>query len=112
LKGTIDLRRKTADQVTALLTTMKFALIDGDFKYLIKMSMDSVTQENVDAITKEQAMLDTELAELRSMTLESIWFRELTVLESQYDIYKARREIIQNASVKNAAAKKITLKKK
>jgi DNA topoisomerase-2 len=110
LKGTIDLRRKTADQVTELLSKMKFDMIEGDYKYLIKMPMDSVTQENVDAITKEQTALQTELAELRAMSLETIWLNELNVLETQYDIYKTRREAIQSAV--KVAPKKIKIAKK
>jgi hypothetical protein len=110
LKGTIDLRRKTADQVTDLLSKMKFDMIEGDYKYLIKMPMDSVTQENVDAITKEQTALQSELAELRAMTLETIWLNELNVLETHYDIYKGRRETIQSAS--KVVPKKIKIAKK
>jgi DNA gyrase/topoisomerase IV subunit A len=110
LKGTIDLRRKTADQVTELLSNMKFDMIEGDYKYLIKMPMDSVTQENVDSITKEQTALQSELTELRAMTLETIWLNELNVLETQYDIYKARREAIQSAA--KVVPKKIKITKK
>jgi DNA gyrase/topoisomerase IV subunit A len=110
LKGTIDLRRKTADQVTELLSKMKFDMIEGDYKYLIKMPMDSVTQENVDAITKEQTALQSELAELRAMSLETIWLNELNVLETHYDIYKGRREAIQSAA--KVVPKKIKIAKK
>jgi len=100
LNGSIDLRKKTADQVSALLTSMKFDQIDGDFKYLIKMPMDSVTQENVDAITKEKAQLEKELTELRAMGLSTMWLKELDILEAQYDIYKAKRVVIQSPSTK------------
>jgi DNA topoisomerase-2 len=110
LKGTIDLRRKTAEQVTELLSKMKFDMIEGDYKYLIKMPMDSVTQENVDAITKEQGALQSELTELRTMTLETMWLNELNVLETQYDIYKVRRESIQCAA--KVVPKKIKIAKK
>ena len=97
LFGAIDLRRKTADQVTDLLTGMKFALYDGDFKYLIKMPMDSVTQENVDIIMKEKATTETELRDLKATTLEAMWTKELDALESKYDLYKIRRETIQKS---------------
>ena len=111
LKGTIDLRRKTADQVSELLTGMSFNKMDGDFKYLIKMPMDSVTQENVDSITKEKEELDKELAELKAMSLETIWLNELGVLEYNYDIYKVKREMIQLASKTTPKKMKITKKK-
>jgi DNA gyrase/topoisomerase IV subunit B len=109
LKGTIDLRRKTAQQVNDLLSGMEFALIDGDFKYLIKMPMDSVTEENVANIMKEKVDTERELACLRATTLETMWLNELNALESEYDNYKKKREVIQsgNVVVKNTI-KKIT----
>lgn len=104
LKGTIDLRRKTAEQVTTLLTSMDFIKIDDDFKYLIKMPMDSVTQENVDSIMKEKTNTETELDVLKATTLEKMWLQELGTLETQYDLYKKHREHIQSGST--AVAKK------
>ena len=110
LFGAIDLRRKTAEQVTALLSGLKFALYEGDYKYLIKMPMDSVTQENVESIMKEKSVAEAELTTLKATTLEKMWLNELGILEVHYDIYKSRREKIQSASAK-PPAKKITLKK-
>ena len=96
LKGTIDLRKKTAQQVTDLLTGLNFTTIDDDFKYLIKMPMDSVTEENVANIMKEKADTEAELATLRATTLETMWLGELGTLESAYDTYKKKRETIQS----------------
>ena len=98
LKGTVDLRRKTAQQVTELLGGLSFALIDGDYKYLIKMPMDSVTQENVESIMREKENVERELAVLRGTALETMWLNELNVLETQYDLYKKHREHIQSGS--------------
>jgi DNA gyrase/topoisomerase IV subunit B len=95
LKGAIDLRKKTGQQVTDLLTSMNFVPIDGDFKYLIKMPMDSVTEENVANIMKEKADTEEELALLRATTLETMWLGELSNLEKEYDVYKKKRETIQ-----------------
>ena len=95
LTGVIDLRKKTGQQVTDLLTSMNFAPIDGDFKYLIKMPMDSVTEENVANIMKEKADTESELAALRATTLETMWLGELAKLETEYDVYKKKRETIQ-----------------
>jgi DNA topoisomerase-2 len=111
LASNIDLRRKTAEQVTALLTGMKFDLYDGDYKYLVKMPMDSVTQENVASIMKEKADTEMELSELKGTTLEKMWSRELDELEKQYDIYKKKRETIQAGSI-SVEKKKVVIKKK
>jgi len=111
LKGTIDLRKKTAQQVTDLLTSMNFALIDGDFKYLIKMPMDSVTEENVANIMKEKADTETELATLKATSLETMWLRELETLEREYDTYKKKRETIQAGQPGSNEKKKVMKKK-
>jgi DNA topoisomerase-2 len=102
LAGTIDLRRKTAEQVTQLLSGLKFALIEGDFKYLIKMPMDSVTQENVESIMKEKENTEQELAVLKATPLEKIWLNELDVLDTKYDVYKKHREEIQKGGTSPA----------
>jgi len=110
LKGTIDLRHKTAPQVQIMLTDNSFDMIDGDFKYLIKMPMDSVTKENVENIMKEKETTETDLAALKSMTLEKMWLNELDVLDREYAVYKVKREKIQaGAHVK--APTKLALKK-
>jgi DNA topoisomerase-2 len=111
LFGAIDLRRKTAEQVTTLLTGLKFAQCDGDFKYLIKMPMDSVTQENVESIMKEKTNAEKDLAALKATTLEKMWLNELDILDVHYDIYKSRREKIQSATSK-PPAKRVSIKKK
>ena len=105
LDGTIDLRRKKADEVNALLTGMEFVKIDGDFKYFIKMPMVSVTQENVDKIMKEKGDAETELDVLKKTTLEKMWLSELDTLKKEYEKYKAVRESIQKGEVKTAAKK-------
>ena len=112
LTGTIDLRRKTGVQVTELLTGMKFALYDGDYKYLIKMPMDSVTQENVANIMKEKENTEMELAALKATPLEKLWTNELDVLDAEYDKYKKHREQIQAGSGVSEKPKKSGKSKK
>jgi len=113
LTGAIDLRRKTSEQVSVLLTSMNFALYDGDYKYLVKMPMDSVTQENVASIMKEKTDTELELSELKRTTLEKMWSKELDELEKQYDIYKKKRQQIQSGSaIEKTEKKKMVIKKK
>ena len=103
LDGSVDLRRKTAVQVVELLTTLKFDLLDGDFKYLVKMPMDSVTQENVEQILKEKGEAEAELAALLATSLEAMWSVELNNLSKEYDAYKLKRERIQSGAVGTTA---------
>jgi DNA topoisomerase-2 len=114
LASKIDLRRKTAPIVEELLTSMKFDKIDGDFKYLIKMPMDSVTEENVAHIMKEKETTEQELAVLKATPLEKIWLGELEKLETEYDKYKQKREKIQaggGADKEKKSAVKTVIKK-
>jgi DNA topoisomerase-2 len=98
LNDTIDLRRKTNDAVVALLESKGFDRIDGDYKYLTKMPMDSVTKENVDAILKEKEDTEEELEIMKGTTCEQIWMRELGQFEAEYAKYKSARESLQNPS--------------
>ena len=95
LNGTIDLRRKTSLVVNEMLTEKGYAMIDGDFKYLVKMPMDSVTEENVASIMKEKETTETELTTLRKTSLEKMWLSELDSLDKEYVKYKVKREKIQ-----------------
>lgn len=109
LDGSVDLRRKNAATVHELLTSKGYDLLDGDFKYLIKMPMDSVTQENVDKILKEKSDAEKELEILKKTTLEKMWLSELEYLQKEYNNYKKIRESIQNGSVTTS---KVTKKRK
>lgn len=109
LEGGVDLRRKNAQQVSELMIARNFDTLDGDYKYLIKMPMDSVTQENVEQILKEKSQCERELAELIATTLEKMWYRELEALEKEYSVYKAKREKIQSGGI-TSNVKKIVKK--
>lgn len=111
LDGTIDLRRKTATQVSELLGGLKLVTIEGDYKYLIKMAMDSVTTENVATIMKEKADTEMQLETLKKTTLEKMWLGELGELEIHYDLYKTKREKLQAGGGEKKTVKKLTIKK-
>jgi DNA topoisomerase-2 len=89
LSGDVDLRKKSNQQVTDLMREREFVKIDGDYKYLIKMPMDSVTEENVEKILQEKAETERELAVLKQTTLEEMWLKELDVFEAEYKISSA-----------------------
>jgi DNA topoisomerase-2 len=112
LEGIVDLRRKNAQQVTELMDSRKFDKLEGDYKYLIKMPMDSVTQENVQSILKEKEETEKELSILTATTLEKMWLSELDEFEREYGLYKKRREQIQsgNSATSGGAKTKKVLK--
>jgi DNA topoisomerase-2 len=91
LEGSIDLRKKTAAQVEELLVRFNFDRVEGEFKYLIKMTMDSVTVEHVERILKEKEDAEKELEALLATTLETMWLRELDAFEQNYDAYLSKK---------------------
>ena len=103
LAGTIDLRRKKADVVTKLLQDKQYVMIDGDYKYLIKMPMDSVTEENVEQIMKEKSDTEHALDVLKKTTVEKMWLKELDHLSNEYTKYKTKREKLQLGEQKTSS---------
>ena len=107
LEDTIDLRRKTNKQLVELLKERKYDSIDaqsGDekgeddssssssssssgqgYKYLLKLPMDSVSEENVKKLLNEKEKKEAELSELTSKTVEQMWLKDLEELEVEYN---------------------------
>jgi len=102
LNDSIDLRRKTNQQVDAMLASRGYEQIDGEYKYLTKMTMDSVTRENVDSLLNDKKNAESELRILTETTPEQIWIRELDQFEVEYAKYKTARENIQAPSTPSA----------
>ncbi len=95
----IDLRRKTATAVDTMLDGFQFDRVDDEFKYLVKMPMDSVTIENVDKLRKERDETKVELDALIATSLEQMWLKELDELEREYAVYKQSRVDLQEAVI-------------
>ena len=83
LDGTIDLRRKKKKEIIELLIGKEYDMLDDDteFKYLVKMPMDSVSEENVDKIMKQKGEKEVELAKYQNMKPTALWESELDELE-------------------------------
>jgi DNA topoisomerase-2 len=94
LEGSIDLRRKKKEEVIQMLKDKKYNKIneDEDYKYLVKLPMDSVTEENVARLNKEHADKLAELEYVKTTTMSQMWLKELDVLEKEYSKYREARE--------------------
>jgi DNA topoisomerase-2 len=68
------------------------AQVSGDFKYLTRMPMDSVTEENVNKLNKEHESKQSELLSVKNTTIHKMWLNELELLKEQYLEYKENRE--------------------
>jgi DNA topoisomerase-2 len=80
LADVVDLRKKTNAVVNDMLKQMKYAQLEESYDYLLKMPMNSVTEENVAKILKEKEEMESELNELKGTSVETIWLRELKAL--------------------------------
>ena len=80
LAETIDLRRKTTDEIRELLRKKGYAPLD-DFRYLIKMSMDSVCKENVETLKRQFQEKELEHKQISETTIEAMWKKELLALK-------------------------------
>ena len=86
LSGTIDFRNKKKDAVIQMLNEKKYSLMndDDEFKYLTKLPMDSVTDENVSRLNKEHADKVSELDYVKTTSTREMWLKELDLLEKEY----------------------------
>jgi DNA topoisomerase-2 len=114
LDGTIDLRKKKKQEIVALLVEKDYDSIDDDneYKYLVKMPMDSVSEENVEKLLNEHQTKKEELDRVKATSIQTMWLNELEGLEQEYMLYKAERAQLQNGdNNKKMLSKKKVVKK-
>ena len=113
LSDTIDLRKKKKEQINLLLSSKGYNIIDedGDFKYLVRMPMDSVSEENVAKLLQDHDTKQEALDKIKATTIEQMWLQELEVLEQEYRLYKEERTQAQIGDSKQTNKKKKIVKK-
>lgn len=86
LDDKLELRRQTKEAIFAKMTEHGYEHIDGDteFKYLLKMPMDSVTDENVKHLLGDRDTKRAQHQELTETSIEALWTRDLDELEVEY----------------------------
>ncbi len=110
LDGHIDLRRKTQQDMDALLESRGYDRLSNgnngtnennntDYKYLTKMPMDSVSQENVAALLKEKQDKEQQYETLKATSCEQMWLKELDEFEQQYAKFKQPKRTASTASI-------------
>ena len=116
LNGTVDLRKKKKDEIIKMLETKGYEkivndnnVVDEDYKYLVRMPMDSVSEENVEKLLNEYDRKQKELAEIKATSCQQMWLRELDALEQEYVNYRTDRDIAINGLV--IGTKKVVNKK-
>tara|TARA_B110000008_G_scaffold27824_1_gene24976 strand:- start:1757 stop:2275 length:519 start_codon:yes stop_codon:yes gene_type:complete len=113
LEDTLDLRRKKKAEVNAILTESGYDMVDDDedYKYLVRLPMDSVTEENVEKILQEKKDTLAAISLLEGKTEKQIWLEELAVLRSEYVKHKRSVESKAQTEMKTPS-KKLKMKKK
>jgi DNA topoisomerase-2 len=91
LDGIIDLRRKRSEELVAMLKAKGYDAISqgdrsegGDYKYLLKLPMDSVSEENVHKLLKEKEQKESQHATLEGTSIEQLWLGDLAELRAEY----------------------------
>ena len=121
LDDKLDMRRKTKDVVFELLKTRGYEHIEGDdeYRYLLKMPMDSVTEENVTKLLAERDTTRIAHTKLYETSIQHLWCKDLDELEQEYrkwaEAAEAAGSVGSAAGGANAKApqvkKKLTVKK-
>ena len=99
LEGTIDLRKKKREQVVQMLESKGYDKINKDnedYNYLVKMPMDSVTEENIEKLLNEKGKKETELEIVKTTSNNKMWLNELYKVEELYLAYKDERSRLMN----------------
>jgi DNA topoisomerase-2 len=105
---------KKKTEITDLLNSKQYDVIDNDedFKYLVKMPMDSVSEENVEKLLKDHKRKLAELDKIMATSIQQMWLQELAVLEQEYELYREERQRAQFAEVTSQNSKKKKVVKK
>ena len=107
LDNTIDLRKKSKEEIFAILSNFQFDLSENnDYNYLIKMPMDSVSKENVEKLMKEYEQKKCELETIKATSLEKMWLKELDELKIAYNEFLGTNNKLQEQLDKSKKMKK------
>jgi len=111
LDGSIDLRRKRGDELMAMLQSKGYDHVEGDeqYKYLLKLPMDSVSEENVQKLLKEKGQREAQHAALQGTSIEQLWLADLAELRAEY-VKQEEKRVASMTSVPMVVAKAKVIK--
>ena len=86
--------KKKKEVIIKILEDKNYDKIDDDeeYKYLVKMPMDSVSEENVSRIMVESDNKHAELEILKTKTVTQMWIEELDCLRQEYVEYMIQKQ--------------------
>ena len=106
LDDKLELRRQTKEAIHAKMTEHGYEHIEGDteYKYLLKMPMDSVTDENVRHLLAERDSKHTQHQQLTDTSIQALWTKDLDELEGEYKKWATAAEAASVAMTKTTSA--------
>ena len=81
LNDTLDLRKKSYQEICLLLEHKGYSKLNDHYNYLIKMTMDSVCQENVDSLNHQFHEKKKQYEKMLHTNPKDIWKSELEELK-------------------------------
>ena len=114
LDDKLELRRQTKEAIFAKMVAHGYEHIEGDteFKYLLKMPMDSVTDENVKHLLSERDAKRAQHKGLTDTTIQALWTKDLDELETEYRKWATAAEASATVTGGGATGGGVATKKK
>ena len=114
LDDKLELRRQTKEAIFAKMVAHGYEHIEGDaeFKYLLKMPMDSVTDENVRHLLADRDAKRAQYQALTDTTIQALWTRDLDELEQEYRKWATAAEASATVTGGGATGGGVVTKKK
>ena len=120
LEDKIDLRRKKSVEVNTILKEKGYAseaddqdaAAAGSYNYLVKLPMDSVTEENVAKKIKDRDEKIKELELLKATSEEQLWLNELNILREKYLAFNKKNNNNNNSGDNEVSETVKIIKKK
>ena len=121
LNDTIDLRKKKRQVINELLKSKGYPELSNNldaspdnysYDYLVKMSLDTLTQEKIDELDRKLGDKQIEFDELQQKTERRLWVEDLKMFFAKYKKLYNVKASTKNKSGSGGASKKTLTKKK
>ena len=90
MQDKIQVYKKKRNEIVASLTERGYPLIDGKYEYLLKMPIDSFTDDMIEKLNGLINTYSTELKNTIETTTRMMWLKELSEFETAYLEYQAQ----------------------
>ena len=120
LNDTIDLRKKKRQVINELLKSKEYPELSNNldsssdnysYDYLVKMSLDTLTQEKIDELERKLGDKQIEFDELQQKTERRLWVEDLKLFFAKYKKVYNIKSTSRKKSSSKGVSKKSTIKK-